>query len=226
MMQRLVVLQFQAIAENDWLLDVFSLERGRHKLILKQPSTADLFIGYQCDWFEKTDWPIIKAWQPTRTWHLEGSALYCGLYLNELLVALLPLGEPLPSLYNTYKNSLQALAEQQWSEPWLRLFEWQLLQQLGYGFSWQYDHQNQLIDPKGFYQFVPASGFIKADKGFSGNDIIGFAQGSKEIRVWQLAKSIFRLALDELLPKPLCSRTLFVTTDNSKTENDKPSKLL
>lgn len=214
-MQQLVVLQFQPIAEQDWLLDCFSLEQGRHKLILKRPAVSpDLFTQYQCDWFAKTDWPSVKAWQQQTNWYLDGTELYCGLYLNELLVSLLPLGEPLPSLFNTYKNTLQALTEKQWSEPWLRMFEWQLLQQLGYGFSWQKDHASQTIQPHSYYQFIPATGFVKAATGFKGSDIIAFAQGSKEIRIWQLAKQVFRLALDELLAKPLSSRALFITNLN------------
>ncbi len=226
-MQQLQVLHFQVLGEQDWLLDTFSVERGRQKLILKRPLVSpDLFIEYQCDWLQKTDWPNIKAWQPKKRWNLDSTALYCGLYLNELLVALLPLAEPLPSLFKTYQNTLQALSENQWSEPWLRMFEWQLLQQLGYGFSWQLDHQSQAIIPQSFYQFLPATGFVKADSGFSGNDIIAFAQGSKEIRVWQLAKRIFRLALDELLPKPLCSRELFITSVEANSNNTKPSKSL
>lgn len=226
-MQQLLVLHFQAIAEQDWLLDTFSAERGRQKLILKRPSVSpDLFIQYQCDWFEKTDWPNIKVWQPQQTWRLDNSALYCGLYLNELMVALLPLAEPLPNLYKTYQHTLQALAENQWSEPWLRMFEWQLLQQLGYGFSWQRDQASQVINPQNNYQFIPAAGFVKADTGFSGNDILAFAQGSKEVRVWQLAKRIFRLALDDLLSQPLCSRSLFVTNVATKIDNSQPTKTL
>lgn len=219
-MQQLVVLHYQAIAEDDWLLDTFSIDRGRQKLILKRPQhSPDLFVKYQCDWFEKTDWPSIKAWQQQQSWQLEQSALYCGLYLNELMVALLPLAEPLPSLFKTYTSSLQALAENQWPEPWLRMFEWQLLQQLGYGFSWQRDQASQAINPQNYYQFIPAAGFVKAAKGFSGNDILAFAQGSKEIRVWQLAKSIFRLALDDILPKPLCSRALFITSVDANSDS-------
>src|SRR5690554_5523172 len=219
-MQQLVVLHFQPIAEQDWLLDTFSLEQGRQKLMLKRPEyEPDLFIAYQGDWFKKKDWPTIKAWQLSNAWRLEGTELYCGLYLNELLVSLLPFSESLPTLFETYKNTLQALAENQWPEPWLRMFEWQLLQQLGYGFSWQRDQASQAINPQNYYQFIPAAGFVKAAKGFSGNDILTFAQGSKEIRVWQLAKSIFRLALDDILPKPLCSRALFITSVDANSDS-------
>lgn len=214
-MQRLVVLQCQPLAEQDWLLDCFSRERGRHRLTLKRPSQSpDLFIEYQGDWLAKTEWPSVKAWQAKKHWYLDSTELYCGLYLNELMVNLLPLDEPLPSVFNTYITTLQALTEKQWSEPWLRMFEWQLLQQLGYGFSWHNDNENHTIEPHTHYQFIPATGFVKADSGFKGEDIIAFAQGSKDVRVWRLAKPIFRLALDQLLAKPLSSRALFFTNLN------------
>lgn len=226
-MQQLVVLHFQPIAEQDWLLDTFSLEQGRQKLMLKRPEyEPDLFIAYQGDWFKKTDWPTIKAWQLSNAWRLEGTELYCGLYLNELLVSLLPFSESLPTLFETYKNTLQALAEKQWPEPWLRMFEWQLLQELGYGFSWQLDNQGQRIESAQYYQFVPSTGFMKAEAGYRGDDILAFAQGSKDIRVWQLAKSIFRLALDDLLTHPLCSRTLFITGVGAQSDNRQTTHLL
>src|SRR5690554_7896338 len=106
------------------------------------------------------------------------------------------------------------------------MFEWQLLQELGYGFSWQLDNQGQRIESAQYYQFVPSTGFMKAEAGYRGDDILAFAQGSKDIRVWQLAKSMFGVAPDDLLTHPLRSRTLFITDVGAQRDKRKTKELL
>ena len=68
------------------------------------------------------------------TW-LNGEALFSGLYLNELLIRLLPAEDPHPSIFDHYAATLLALAEGRPLEPLLRAFEWRLLDDVGYGFS-------------------------------------------------------------------------------------------
>jgi DNA repair protein RecO (recombination protein O) len=68
------------------------------------------------------------------TW-LNGEALFSGLYLNELLIRLLPAEDPHPAVFDHYAATLLALAEGRPLEPLLRSFEWRLLDDLGYGFS-------------------------------------------------------------------------------------------
>jgi DNA repair protein RecO (recombination protein O) len=67
------------------------------------------------------------------TW-LHGDALFSGLYLNELLMRLLP-AEDRTRRCSITTLTLQALAEGRPLEPLLRSFEWRLLDDLGYGFS-------------------------------------------------------------------------------------------
>jgi DNA repair protein RecO (recombination protein O) len=70
----------------------------------------------------------IAAW-------LHGDALFSGLYLNELLMRLLPAEAPHPALFEHYTLTLQALAAGRPLEPLLRSFEWRLLDELGLRFS-------------------------------------------------------------------------------------------
>ena len=139
-MQALIILQRQPLREQDWLLDVFSRQRGRLSLVLNRPRLApDLFTLYQGDWQPVQDWPALKGWQQQQCWPLQDTALFCGFYLNELLVKLLPRYEALPALFDAYQAALNGLHSSPVADPWLRLFEVQLLAQLGYGFSWQQD---------------------------------------------------------------------------------------
>jgi len=63
---------------------------------------------------------------------LRGEAVFSGWYLNELLLRLLPRGEPHGDLFDQYAEALAALAGAN-AAPALRLFEKRLLAGLGYG---------------------------------------------------------------------------------------------
>ncbi len=63
---------------------------------------------------------------------LAGKRLYCGFYLNELLMRLLQRSDPHPSLFSRYAVTLSRLATEHPLEPTLRQFEFQLLDELGY----------------------------------------------------------------------------------------------
>ena len=76
---------------------------------------------------------------------LQGQMLFCGMYLNELLVRLLPLDDPQPQLFEHYTLSVQGLSHGLPMQPLLRSFEWRLLEQLGYGFSFTEDVHGQAL---------------------------------------------------------------------------------
>jgi DNA repair protein RecO (recombination protein O) len=63
---------------------------------------------------------------------LGGEALFCGWYVNELLLNLLTRHDPHPPLFGVYAESLQRLAQEP-VQPVLRAFELALLAELGYG---------------------------------------------------------------------------------------------
>ncbi len=62
---------------------------------------------------------------------LAGEALWCGFYLNELLVRLLPRDEPVPELLDRYAETLTALPESDGRGSRLRRFELALLAEQG-----------------------------------------------------------------------------------------------
>lgn len=211
MMQALIILQRQPLREQDWLLDVFSARRGRLSLVLNRPAQIpDLFTLYEGDWQPAQDWPALKGWSLTQDWPLQDSALFCGLYLNELLVRLLPRHEPHPSLFEHYQATLNGLHDSELADPWLRLFEMQLLQQLGYGFSWRHDHLGLPVQPQQTYTFVAGQGFVPAAAGIAGTDLLAFAGGARTLTLWRMARNILRQALDHALQQPLLSRELWL----------------
>lgn len=98
---------------------------------------------------------------------LAGETLFCGWYLNELLLKLLQRHDPHPPLFDAYVEALTGLTSQ--IEPTLRRFEMQLLNELGYGLLLADD-----LDPALHYRYdwevgpVPvAPGYAEAYEGAS-----------------------------------------------------------
>lgn len=208
-MQHFFILRAEPWREDDWLLDIFSERFGRMRVQLNRPSTPpDLFHYYAASWTQG-EFPTLKGWHLVQSDFLQGKHLFCGLYANELLVRLLPEQEALPELFLCYQQTLSALTQDGLPDPWLRLFEWQLLQSLGYGFSWQKDAQGRALVAEKHYVFLPKSGFSESAMGFLGADILAFSRGENALPLWHMAKKILRLALDDIVDRPLLSRELF-----------------
>jgi DNA repair protein RecO (recombination protein O) len=66
---------------------------------------------------------------------LPPNRVLAGLYVNELLVRLLPRLDPQPGLFAAYRILLTELAATSGEEPPLRRFEKRLLEELGYGLT-------------------------------------------------------------------------------------------
>lgn len=150
-----------------------------------------------------------------------GNALYCVMYVNELLVRLLPVHFPCPALFAAYQLALQQLALMQNPEPILRRFELQLLDTLGYAidFGREAGSGTPLQDLE-HYRFVPGSGFHacvapgatqRAGDVFAGTDLLAVAANALEHEATlRCAKRLLRLAINHHLGgRPLNSRALF-----------------
>ncbi len=90
----------------------------------------------------------------------QGDALFCGFYLNELLLRLLTREDPHPKLFDAYGHTLNRLAEAQHGaeQAWiLRCFEWQLLSDCGYAPDMRSDHRGVSIQGQADYEIRPGS---------------------------------------------------------------------
>lgn len=146
---------------------------------------------------------------------LAGDRLFAGLYLNELLVKTLSPEESVPRLFGHYRQALSALADGAELEPRLRIFERHLLDELGYGLSFDVDvASGRTIEPDAAYEPVPGEGFRTANGAatikLSGRQIAAIAAGDyQEQAVRQAAKRVFRQALGRRLRGTLATRALF-----------------
>lgn len=141
---------------------------------------------------------------------LEGQALLCAFYLNELLLRLVPQEDPYPEIFIDYEIALQSLVAGQDTACSLRRFEKRLLEHLGYGLSFA-------IQTDAFYQWLPDRGFLKThalqshEQIFSGSSLLALQEEKWENAEDLLsAKRLMRLVLScHLGNKPLKSRELF-----------------
>ncbi|HGM5579729.1 TPA: DNA repair protein RecO [Pseudomonas putida] len=146
---------------------------------------------------------------------LHGDALFSGLYLNELLMRLLPAEAPFPVLFEHYTLTLEALAAGRPLEPLLRAFEWRLLDELGYAFSLTHDVNDDAVVAEGRYRLQVDAGLERVEllqPGlFSGTQLLALADADWDAPGALLAaKRLMRQALAvHLGPKPLVSRELF-----------------
>jgi len=135
------VLHSHPFRETSLILDVFSRTHGRLAIVARgarrpRSSLRGLLLGFQpllLSWFGKGEVRTLHSaeWQGGQP-YLQGTALMCGFYLNELLVNLLARDDPHERLFDYYRATLQRLAAQTDHAATLRSFEKQLLQELGY----------------------------------------------------------------------------------------------
>ncbi len=141
------VLHRRPYRDSSLLLDVFTPEFGRVGLVArgarqaKSRSQAVLqsFNPLLVSWSGSGELANLNAVESVAAHWLTGPALLSGLYLNELLVRLLHRFDPHPQLYANYETALAALVDATPDqagvalEPVLRIFEKQLMAELGYG---------------------------------------------------------------------------------------------
>jgi DNA repair protein RecO (recombination protein O) len=164
------VLHGMPYRETSQLLDVFTCGHGRMRLLAKgskrgrRPLTSLLqpFVRLSVSWSGYGDLPLLNAAeQDDNAAPLLGLALYCGFYINELVLYLLPLRDPHPAVFRNYQKVLRRLSDDRNREESLRLFEISLLEEIGYGLPFDRDALGQDIDEVRHYAFCPDSGFVQ-----------------------------------------------------------------
>jgi DNA repair protein RecO (recombination protein O) len=152
---------------------------------------------------------------------IQGERLLSALYVNELLVRLLPHHEKEAVVFQEYGTLLYALAGETLLEPLLRTFELQLLDALGYGLQFGYDvDSGETVQPDYWYHLHIDGGFARqlgngatldTHALYRGNDLIRIARRdfTDEV-VRKTAKRLLRSVLQQHLGKrELGSRALF-----------------
>ncbi|MDR2625281.1 MAG: DNA repair protein RecO [Zoogloeaceae bacterium] len=160
------VLHTRPYRETSLLVEAFSRDYGRVALLARgarrpHSTLRGLIMAFQpleLSWSGKGEvLTLMKAeWQGGQPL-LSGQMLFCGYYLNELLLRLLPREDAHPKLFLHYRNILLRLGEaadqQEMAESGLRSFERALLSELGYGLTLDRDYQGQPIAAAAQYYY-------------------------------------------------------------------------
>jgi len=181
--------------------------------------TPQPFTLLQATYFGRGELKTVKSLEAqTQVVPLSGNRLYMAMYINELLYRLLQAETACDGLFNTYQDTLIAIAGDERPEIALRNFELTLLETLGYGVNFEEDiYSGEALECGFEYQYLQQAGFFakqaihNKQHIYSGEQIRALAERDfSDTEILQAAKRFCRQALAHLLGgKPLHSRALF-----------------
>ena len=226
------VLHGRSYRETSLLLEVFTRDHGRLGLVARGARSA------------RSSWKgLLQPFRPLLlSWNLRGElgtltavdqvaapppargpALFCGLYVNELLIRGLHRSDVHPELFESYRTLLTDLSSHPQPEPILRMFEKHLLDVLGYGLQLEQEcDTGAAVLPAAWYAWVPERGMVRqefqvADSGeapearlVSGAALLALQSNRIEAAHMGELKQLMRRVLRHYLGgKPLVSQSLF-----------------
>jgi DNA repair protein RecO (recombination protein O) len=146
-------------------------------------------------------------------------AVYCGFYMNELMIHFLHKHDPHEDLFDFYQVALSGLTAGENSETVLRIFEKRLLNETGYGMNLEVDFvTGKPIEPTMTYSYIPNQGpaVLGQDKPsgqveqVSGRSLIALREEQLDVEALRELKGMMRRIIDQRLNhKPLVSRSMF-----------------
>ncbi len=220
-LQPAFILQQRKFRETSLIIDVLTRDFGRVPLLAKgvrkaRSKTAGLlqpFIPLALSYFGKSELRTLTDVEVIQPFNqLQGVAIYCGFYINELVGHFLHQYDPHPDVFSHYRDCLSCLSDSSKIEAALRVFELDLMDAVGYGLQLDYDfHNEKAVHPLKQYHFNVEQGPIEAIDGqFSGKTFQALKlREFADARVLIEAKNLMRTVIAVYLHgKPLKSRML------------------
>jgi DNA repair protein RecO (recombination protein O) len=222
------------------LLEVFAREYGRVSLIArgarldwksgKHKSTRSRvshfqgllqpFIPLLLSWRGRTELMNLTSAESCGKFSLlSGQALFCGWYMNELLMRTMRHGSEQAELFDAYQKALNGLLKN--PQPSLRSFEKHLLKALGVMPQLDQEAKNgRKVEPQAWYEFSPTRGVVgralspnpsETSIHFQGAVLLALQHDQWDYReYWPQMKRLLRLILDHVVGyQPIHSRDLF-----------------
>ena len=241
-LQPAYIIHSRPYRDSSALLDVFTAEYGRIGVVARgmrrqsrRGSSAALlqpFIPLLLSFSGRTELKtLVAAESIAGGFALCRERVFCGMYMNELLVRLLHRNDAHPALFSAYDQALKALTDATAVDTVLRQFEYRLLDELGYSFDLAADGASgQPILPTRVYCYQPGLGLVEssgiaesARAVYGGVELLAMASGEFGGQARAAAKRLLREALAEHLGEaPLRSRELFVRARGT-TVHERPA---
>ena len=227
--QPVYVLHTYPFKETSLVVELFTRDFGRVSAVAKGARRPRSAMRGMLQSFQ----PLLGAWSgklELKTLHslewyagllmLQGEALMCGFYLNELLLRLLPREDAHEALFEEYTQTLKLLSlAPDDSANILRRFELLLLQSLGYAVPLTHNIRDEAVTAEAQYYYLPEVGPVSSKHDYqengvqlSGKTLLDMAQDDyADLQTQQQSKQLMRLLLAHYLgDKPLHTRQLLI----------------
>jgi DNA repair protein RecO (recombination protein O) len=227
--QPVYVLHSYPFKETSLVVELFTRDFGRVAAVAKGARRPRSAMRGMLQSFQ----PLLGAWSgklELKTLHslewyagllmLQGEALMCGFYMNELLLRFLPREDAHEILFDDYGLTLKALSlNPSDSANILRRFELRLLQQMGYAVPLALNIKDEAVEPEGVYFYVPEIGPVSLQHDYqenglqlSGKTLLDMDKGDyTNVQTQQQSKQLMRLLIAHYLgDKPLHTRQLLM----------------
>lgn len=224
--QRAYVLHTYPYSETSLIVEMFTRASGRVPLVAKgvkrtrsQSAALMQFQPFNVSWSGRGDLRTLKKaeWQGGVP-HLPPARLFCGFYLNELMLKLLARDDAHEHLFDSYENALARLAGGESEAAVLRSFEKAMLRETGYALALTIDaFTGDAVDGGGRYTYIPGRGPQRlADGGAQAIEISGQTLLDIELddyshpRTASEAKMLMRMLVQhQMNGRPLVTRQVF-----------------
>lgn len=219
------VLHRRAYRDTSALLELFTADYGRVGVVARgirggrtrQAGLLQPFQPLRVSWQARGELGTLTGAEPVcRPWILSGQRLVAGFYANELMLRLLTRYQPHALTFSRYANLLAELAGQGPVSPALRLFERDLLSDLGYGLQLTADTAGAPVVAGQWYRYdlehgpVPVASDQGSGLRLDGASLLALAHGQPGERDEPHLKRLMRAALRLYLgDRPLKSRELY-----------------
>jgi DNA repair protein RecO (recombination protein O) len=262
LLQPAYVLHARAYRDTSAIVEILSPNHGRVGLVakgIKRPSSKlkgllQPFVPLLVSWSGKGElFTLTGAEAQGRAMALKQKTLACGIYMNELVMRLVPRHEVQIELFSGYDQAIRALESVDRDDltaslDWvLRRFEISLLANLGYGLSLDREAvTGSGVDPGATYDYQLEAGPVRLPESseqppygiaVSGKTLLALsgisssptsvAQRNRDPEISRQSKQLLRFVLQQYLgDKPLMSRQLFMgkNTMTSKTVGQQESE--
>jgi DNA repair protein RecO (recombination protein O) len=219
------VIHSRSYRDTSLIVEVFTAAQGRLSLLArgaksgrqKKSLMLQPFRKLHVAWAGRGELPVLSAVEEAGgSRRLQGEALACGYYINELIYHLLPRFEPAAELFVMYWPVIEAIEAEATRESALRRFEFSLLQHTGYAplLSHEWDSGEEVVAGQRYRYRVPEGPEATAgDEGLmlSGETLLELeAQQFESLTHVKEARDLARILIHyQLNGRELLSRSLF-----------------
>ena len=203
------------------LLDFLTKDFGRLRLVArgarKSKTSLQMFQCLSISFKGKGELKNLSQWEiADKPRRILGDDLILAMYVNELILRLLPENDEYSEIFHAYWNFLSNLKSLNSNEKEyaLRDFVNQMLEDLGYGIDFSSDMNDEPINENLNYEFIEHQGFSTSDNGLiPGKILVNLLRRENivtDTNELSILKKMNRKRLKSLLgDKPLKSKELF-----------------